>query len=103
MGRTDLVATVWLMEQEVKKAVGKTGGLEGEGGGVAKWFIQSKNVTKQTPPKVDILIPKPVSKFSKLKNHTQKDPLKYQKNTKCYNEQGNRKVEGNRPPQKEEL
>ena len=45
-----------------------------------------------------ILNPKPFSKFSKLKNQTQKRPPKVPKKPKCYNEQENRQVEGKRPP-----
>merc|ERR1712105_352064 len=48
----------------------------------AKWLTQSKNVRKQTLPKVGILIPKPFSKFSKLKNQTQKTEKKTPYSTK---------------------
>ena len=41
--------------------------------------IKVPKVKKQTPPKVGILILDPISKFSKIKNETQKDPLKFQK------------------------
>merc|ERR1711947_65265 len=40
--------------------------------------LKSKSFIKQTPPKVGILIQNTISKFSKTKNQTQKDPLKFQ-------------------------
>merc|ERR1711984_22452 len=43
---------------------------------------QIKKVRKQTPPKVDILIPDPISKFPKIKNETKKRPPKVSKKSK---------------------
>merc|ERR1712055_839605 len=57
-----------------------------------------KKFQKIDPPQVGLLIPKIVSKFSKLKNQTQKRPLKYPKIQKSHKEWKNKKVSENRPP-----
>ena len=47
---------------------------------------------------MDILILNTISKFSKTKNFTQKDPLKFQNCKKMCREASNQKVYENRPP-----
>ena len=46
----------------------------------------------------DVLILNTISKFSKTKNLTKKDPLKFQKIKNIYKEASNQKVLENRPP-----
>merc|ERR1712115_525967 len=53
---------------------------------------QIKKFYKTGPPKVGILIQNTISKFSKTKNLTQKDPQKLQKNKNIYEEASNKKV-----------
>ena len=47
---------------------------------------------KQTLPNVGILIQNTISKFSKTKSQTQKDPLKFQKIKNIYKDASNKKV-----------
>merc|ERR1712082_98545 len=46
--------------------------------------LKSKSFTKQTPPKMGILIQNTILKYSKTKNQTQKRPAKVPKNKKTY-------------------
>ena len=53
---------------------------------------QIKKFYKTDPPKVGILIQNTISKFSKTKNLTQKDPQKLQKIKNIYEKASNKKV-----------
>ena len=52
----------------------------------------NQKVSENRPPKVDILIIVTISKFSKTKKITKKDPLKFQNIKKMYKEASNQKV-----------
>ena len=59
---------------------------------------QKKSFIKQTPPKMGILIQNTISKFSKTKNQTKKDPLNFQNIKNISNEALNQKLLKYRPP-----
>ena len=62
---------------------------------------QIKKLYKTDPPiKVGILILNTILKFSKVKNKTKKDPLKFQKIQNRYKEPSNKNIIENRPSQK---
>ena len=51
-----------------------------------------QNVYEIEPPQVEFLIQNTISKFSKTKNQTKKDLLKFQKNQNIYNDASNQKI-----------